>query len=149
MTTHTSKACCERPVAVAANYTPSGKYEEIASTKFYITGSSTAKKAIFFMYDVFGYTPQTLQGADILATKGLEPYLVIIPDLLDGKPAQPAWFMDPEAEENKAPMAKFMARLQDGEGHVKRVLDLAGAAREKYPSAEKWGAIGCEYDNVS
>jgi hypothetical protein len=57
-----------------------------------VTGPSTASSAILFIYDIFGYFPQTLQGADILATSDKDhQYLVVIPDFFDGTPADIAW----------------------------------------------------------
>ena len=143
MTTHSSAACCSRPTATPTNYEPKGQYQTVANTKCYVTGPSTAKKAIFLMYDIFGYTSQTLQGADILASHGKEPYLVVMPDLLDGEYAQPAWFAAPDAEENKAKIGAFLGRVRDVGAHVKRVLDLATPVKEEYPGVEKWGSIGC------
>ena len=84
-----SKACCTLPPAVAENYTPKGSFETIGGNKTYLTGSKTSKKAILWMYDIFGFSPATLQGADILAAGG---YLVAIPDLLNSRFAEAAWF---------------------------------------------------------
>lgn len=142
MTTHASAACCSRPTAIATDYKPTGQYQTVGTTNYYITGPSGAKKAIFFMYDVFGFTPQTLQGADILAGKGKEPYLVMIPDLFDGQPAQAGWFAR-DTEEKKAKIAEFMGRL-NAEAHVNSVLQCAGEVKGKYDAVETWGAIGCK-----
>jgi hypothetical protein len=59
-----------------------------------VTGSASAKKAIFVIYDVFGFFEQTIQGADILAqgAKG-EGYQVFMPDFFDGNPADIAWYV--------------------------------------------------------
>ena len=52
-----------------------------------VTGPSSATKAILFVYDIFGYFPQTLQGADILATSDKEnKYQIFMPDFFEGKP---------------------------------------------------------------
>jgi dienelactone hydrolase len=141
MSTHTSKACCERPAAVTENYTPQGTYQTVGNTKCYITGPKDAYKAIYFIYDVFGFTNPSLQGADILASQGKEPYLVIMPDLFDGKPVQPEWFADREAHKDK--ISAFMSKLQDPEPHVKQVLDILVAAKEEFKDVQSWGAIGC------
>ena len=143
MSTHTSKACCERPAAVPENYTPQGTYQTIGNTKCYITGPKDARKAIYFIYDIFGLTNPSLQGADILASKGKEPYLVIMPDLFDGQPVQPEWIADREA--NKEKISAFMSKLQDPEPHIKRVLDILAAAKEEFTGVQSWGTIGCTF----
>jgi hypothetical protein len=57
-----------------------------------VTGPSDAKKAILYIYDIFGYYPQTLQGADILSTSGKDDgYKVFIPDWFEGKYADISW----------------------------------------------------------
>jgi hypothetical protein len=51
-----------------------------------VTGPSSASTAILFIFDIFGYFPQTLQGADILATSDHDhQYQVFMPDFFDGK----------------------------------------------------------------
>jgi len=49
-----------------------------------VTGPTSATKGILFIYDIFGYFPQTLQGADILATSDHdEKYQVFMPDFFE------------------------------------------------------------------
>ena len=145
MTTHTSKACCERPVAVAEGYTANGAYQTLANSKCYVTGPRDAQKAVYFLFDVFGFTNPTLQGADILGAKGKEPYLVIVPDLFDGKPVQPEWFADKDKPEHQQKIGEFMSKLQDPKPHIERVQEILKAAKEEFKSVESWGTIGCEY----
>jgi dienelactone hydrolase len=54
-----------------------------------VTGAATAEKAILVIYDIFGFFPQTIQGADILAASG--GYQVFMPDFFEGQPADIAW----------------------------------------------------------
>jgi hypothetical protein len=57
-----------------------------------VTGPSTAMNGILIIYDVFGYYPQILQGADILATFDEEhQYQVFVPDILDDTFANIDW----------------------------------------------------------
>ena len=58
--THTT-ACCKLP-PVEAEYTPKGTYETINGYKTYVTGPEDSDKAILSIYDIFGYSPQILQG---------------------------------------------------------------------------------------
>ncbi|KAK0346184.1 hypothetical protein LTR59_017902 [Friedmanniomyces endolithicus] len=94
MTSTQSKACCTVPPVVAEGYKEKGEYLTIEGMKTYATqipgksGPKTAKSAILNVYDIFGFFPQTLQGADILAHADAEhQYQVFMPDFFDGKPA--------------------------------------------------------------
>jgi hypothetical protein len=44
------------------------------------------------IYDIFGYFPQTIQGADILACSDKDnEYQVFMPDFFEGESADIAW----------------------------------------------------------
>jgi hypothetical protein len=92
-----SAACNTIPPVVVDSYTPNGGYIELAGlrTCMYllllfplshtnpppdITGSQTSTKAIVDVHDIFGLAPQTLQGADLLATT--LNAVVLVPDFL-------------------------------------------------------------------
>ncbi len=50
-----------------------------------VTGPESAKLAILVIYDIFGYFPQTIQGADILSTSDeAHQYQVFMPDFFEG-----------------------------------------------------------------
>ena len=58
-----------------------------------VSGPSTAQTALLVVYDIFGYFPQTIQGADILATSDKDhPYQVFMPDFFEGVPCDTAWY---------------------------------------------------------
>jgi hypothetical protein len=45
-------------------------------------------------YDIWGYSPQVIQGADILATSDKDhQYQVFMPDFFDGEPCNRAWYV--------------------------------------------------------
>ncbi|GAM83776.1 hypothetical protein ANO11243_017660 [Dothideomycetidae sp. 11243] len=133
---HNSKACCELPPVQVKNFTPKGEYKEYNGKQVYVTGRTDAKKAIFFLYDIMGYTPQTLQGADILAGAG--DYLVVMPNFFQGDTAKVEWFSDPTPE-NKAAMGQWMSKLTLKADEVNSHI---AHAKETFPSVERWGAIG-------
>jgi dienelactone hydrolase len=54
-----------------------------------VTGSRDANKAIIFIYDVFGPSPQALQGADRISQHLTGDCLVILPDFFRGQPLRP------------------------------------------------------------
>ena len=62
-----SKACCTVPPVVTEGYKEMGEWITINGMKTYATGPKDAKSALLVVYDIFGFFPQTLQGADILA----------------------------------------------------------------------------------
>ena len=62
-----SHACCTVP-PVSVDYKEKGSFTTVEGMKTYQTGSSSAKSGLLVVYDIFGFFPQTLQGADILAT---------------------------------------------------------------------------------
>jgi hypothetical protein len=109
-----SAACCSIPPIVSKGYEPKGRYETIGGLKtckssipLYlqtsastanalkstdVTGPADASKAILYIYDIFGYFPQSLQGADILSTSDKDnQYQVFMPDWFEGKPADISW----------------------------------------------------------
>lgn len=89
MSAHQSQACCSVPPVVSKGYQQKGEYTDIAGLKTYVTGSSSAKatSAILVVYDIFGYFPQTIQGADILAKGDSEhEHIVFMPDWFKGQP---------------------------------------------------------------
>lgn len=60
-----------------SGYKEKGQYTTVDGMKTYATGSSSAKSAILVVYDIFGFFPQTIQGADILAYGDKEKQYVI------------------------------------------------------------------------
>ncbi|KKZ59921.1 carboxymethylenebutenolidase [[Emmonsia] crescens] len=102
-----SKACCSIPPVVSKGYEEKGKYVTINGMKTYVTGPENATEAILVIYDIFGFFPQTVQGADIMATSDPNRnYRVFIPDFFDGNPADIAWY-PPTTEEHKKNLGHF------------------------------------------
>ncbi|WWD08664.1 hypothetical protein V865_006777 [Kwoniella europaea PYCC6329] len=89
--------CCKLP-PVQAEYTPKGSYSTINGLKTYVVGPEDAKVTVLSVYDIFGYSPQILQGADLIASQG---YRVLMPDFCDGKYATADMFA-PGGEEKRA-----------------------------------------------
>lgn len=113
-----------------------------------ITGSTSAKTALILIYDVFGFSPQILQGADILSNMHtLHPShtaRVFMPDLLAGNLADPGWF-PPDTTEKQAAMGRYFG--PSGPANAQKMLSSLLAVREKvssgeYGAFEKFGVIG-------
>lgn len=104
-----------------------------------ITGPQDASRAIIFLYDVFGFAKQSLQGADRLAAH-LDA-LVLAPDLLQGNYVQPDW-LPPNTPEKQKLFADFRA----GPGSIPKAVENLLAVRKevgaKYPSVEGHVAVG-------
>ena len=100
-----SAACCTVP-PVSHEYTPKGSYTEIAGHKTYVTGPADSPNAILFIFDIFGYFPQSLQGADILATAGEKKYRVYVPDWFNGSPADISWY-PPDNKDKEQKLGNF------------------------------------------
>ncbi|KAF2100507.1 dienelactone hydrolase [Rhizodiscina lignyota] len=142
-----SEACCTIPPA-KAEYTKKGEYVDIAGIKTYVTGSTTAKTALILIYDVFGFSPQILQGADIISnTHTLHPdhtARVFMPDFLAGNLADPAWF-PPDTAEKQAAMGRYFG--PSGPADAQKMIGALLSVREKIGSGEfgqfeKFGVIG-------
>ncbi|KAG0128275.1 Alpha/Beta hydrolase protein [Tuber indicum] len=133
-----SKACCEIPPVVTHDYTPNGAFETTANFKSYVTGPKSSKTGILVIFDIFGYFPQTLQGADILASAG---HLVVMPDFFKGQAADPDCYPPSTPEKSKALMGFIHgpAKLEDGEANVRAVAE---GLKGEFAGVERWGVVG-------
>jgi len=137
-----SAACCTVPPVVSKGYEPKGKYIEIDGLKTYATGPSDAKTAILVIYDIFGFFPQTIQGADILAYGDKEkPYQVFMPDFFEGNPADISWYPPDNEEKGKKLGAFFQGPAAPPKtlGRIPKVLE---GLKSGHTSASEWGIIG-------
>lgn len=106
------------------------------------TGPSGATSAIFIIYDIFGFSSQTLQGADILAhADQSHQYQVFVPDFFSGKPLPKSVF-PPDTDEKKKQMGDFFAGPANPPETAKKVPDLVKKLGEKYSGITKWGSLG-------
>ncbi|KAK1701442.1 dienelactone hydrolase [Colletotrichum godetiae] len=135
-----SEGCCNIPPVVSKGYDAKGSYEEIGGKKTYVTGPTDAKKAIVVTFDIFGFFPQTLQGADILATSGAEKYRVFIPDWFAGEPCPIEWF-PPNTEEKQKNLGGFFQKFPPPK-IAEQTPDYVKAIQSKYSSIESFATIG-------
>ncbi|KAI5809802.1 hypothetical protein DFH27DRAFT_476827 [Peziza echinospora] len=136
-------ACCSTlPPVITEGYNPKGRYSEINGVKSYITGAPTAKSGVLSIFDIFGFYPQTLQGADILA-QHLNA-VVVLPDFFDGKPLSLSQF-PPDTPEKKAAVGAFFENQADqgkAVARVKSVLKSLKSEESEWKGVEKWAVIG-------
>ncbi|KAG8528749.1 uncharacterized protein KY384_006436 [Bacidia gigantensis] len=113
--------------------------------EIHATGPSDATSAILIIYDVFGYSDQAIQGADILAhADGPDhQYRVFMPDFFYGKPLALEVF-PPNTEEKQKQFGDFFAGPAEPGMTSKKVLDLVkeigGTSEGK--GIQKWGSLG-------
>lgn len=107
-----------------------------------VTGSSSATTGILFVYDIYGFSPQAKQGADLLAyTDPSHEYQVFMPDFLRGRVADHDLF-PPDTEEKQ----RKMKELFEGPANIPKTAELLPATIKEIagqaPGIKKWGAIG-------
>lgn len=105
------------------------------------TGPSTAKQGILIVYDIFGFFPQTIQGADILAyTDSDRPYQVFMPDFFEGKPADISWY-PPDNDEKGKKLGEFFKTQAAPPKTLPRIPKIVKELGEKR-GVEKWAVVG-------
>ncbi|KAF2171877.1 hypothetical protein M409DRAFT_18109 [Zasmidium cellare ATCC 36951] len=139
-----SYACCTTPRIIGPPYEPKGQFVEVDGFKIYCSGLETATKALFIIYDVFGYSYQILQGADFLASQG---YKVFMPDFFGENPAPMTWMPMPDASGKEPPVNdKALDDFCEGPGNteqtVEKVLRLRQRLQADDSRIQQWGLLG-------
>lgn len=76
-----------------------------------VTGPADSDRAILAVYDIFGFFPQTIQGADILAYGDADrKYQVFMPDFFEGNTAELEWY-PPTDDDKKAKIGKWFQEV--------------------------------------
>ncbi|KAF1977863.1 dienelactone hydrolase family protein-like protein [Bimuria novae-zelandiae CBS 107.79] len=137
-----SQACCNTPAVVSKGYQEKGEYIEVQGMKTYATGPKDAKQGILIIYDIFGFFPQTIQGADIMAYTDKEhPYQVFMPDFFDGKPADISWYPPGDDKDKQAKLGQFFQTLAAPPKTLERIPKVVGELK-KSRGIEKWAILG-------
>ncbi|KAG9232378.1 hypothetical protein BJ875DRAFT_443229 [Amylocarpus encephaloides] len=138
-----TEACCSRPAA-KADHKEAGEWIEIEGLKTYHVGSKSAPKAILVLYDIFGFVPQTLQGADILAEvgSGKSDIQVFMPGYLETHPPKMQWFMPNASDQDKEEKTEYFTGIANPASAIELTPKLVASIYEKYPSIKSWGALG-------
>jgi dienelactone hydrolase len=104
------------------------------------TGPSTAKSGILMIYDIFGFFPQTLRGADILASGDESKQFKVF---------MPEWFEAADISQYPPDTAEKMTYITNffaGPASPSRVLalipSLMDAVKAAHPEITQWGIIG-------
>ena len=102
-------------------------------------GPSNATRAIIAIYDVFGFVPQTLQGADLLSHS--VNALVLVPDFFKGNPL-PLSLYPPDTDEKKKIAGQFMQVTGNIDANLTKLGELAQEAKGAYRDVKGWGCYG-------
>ncbi|KAM6498371.1 Alpha/Beta hydrolase fold [Amanita muscaria] len=129
----TSVACCTIP-PVHSKYTPKGVFKPYGQfNRVYLTGPDTSENAIVCVYDIFGYFPQTQQGADILAST--LKTTVFMPDVFGPNKPFPIEKFPPKTPEQKAELQAFFATTANPSKAIDKIIafgnDLKAKGRKK------------------
>ncbi|KAK7962560.1 dienelactone hydrolase [Apiospora aurea] len=120
-----SQACCNIPPVVSKGYEDKGSYEDIGGFKTYVTGPNDASKGVLVIYDIFGYFPQTLQGADIMSSSDDHQKYKVPPD----------------TEEKQKNLGAFFGKFPPP-SVAEKVPAYMKAAKEKFPEVKEWAILG-------
>jgi len=138
MSTDTSRdACCSIP-PVEVDYTPKGSYVAFGGfKKVYVVGPKS-DKALLAAYDIFGFTNQALQGADILSSAlNVQVYM---PDFFEPFGPLPVEYYPPDTDEKKKAFGEFFAGPADPHRVLPFVKNVTSAL--KADGITKIGAYG-------
>jgi hypothetical protein len=102
------------------------------------TGESSAKSGILIIFDIFGFFPQTIQGADILAHGDKErPYQVFMPDFFDGNPADISWY-PPQTKDHEEKLGKFFSTAAAPPKNLKILDTVMTELKKTNPGISSW-----------
>ncbi|KAI0932674.1 hypothetical protein AcW1_000274 [Taiwanofungus camphoratus] len=132
-------ACCSIP-PVKSDYTPKGTYKPYAGfSKVYVTGpEKPGDIALVCVFDIFGFKPQTQQGADILA-ESLNAH-VVMPDFFEPSEPWPADKFPPKTDEESAKLQAFFGGTANPQATVGKLVTVGRAL--KADGAKFVGAFG-------
>ncbi|KAF8078238.1 hypothetical protein FPV67DRAFT_1405312 [Lyophyllum atratum] len=138
-TTHnTNKACCTIP-PVQSDYTPKGTFKPYGNfQRVYVTGPESSENKIVCVYDIFGYFPQTQQGADIVAS-ALKA-TVYMPDFFEPDPPFPPEKFPPQTEKDKADIQAFFGSTASPPKAIEKLTSFGHTLKAN--GAKKIGAYG-------
>ncbi|GAB7360066.1 hypothetical protein MBLNU230_g7586t1 [Neophaeotheca triangularis] len=137
-----SHACCTVPAVQTDGYNGKGDYMTIDGMKTYATGPTDAKRGILVVYDIFGFFPQTIQGADILATGDKEKqYQVFMPDFFEGKPVDIKDF-PPQTDEQKKMLGDFFAGPAAPPKTLGRIPKVLDEIQKQRSGITEWAIVG-------
>lgn len=104
-----------------------------------VTGPSTAERGILYIYDIFSFRSQSIQGADILAHASSRPCLVVMVDWFEGGAVQEEWTT---SIEGRKLLHEFVETTASPTRVLPRILETLAEFETLYPTVTRWGAVG-------
>jgi dienelactone hydrolase len=104
-----------------------------------VTGNVNAGIGLVDIYDIFGMSDQTIQGADLLAAR--LNAVVLVPDFFEGD-ALSHDFVPPDTEEKQKVIGEFLAHKANISRNQSVLVNAVSQYRTRFPSVRKWGAFG-------
>ncbi|KAI0344107.1 hypothetical protein BDW22DRAFT_1355401 [Trametopsis cervina] len=125
---NTNAACCTLP-PVRSDYKEKGTYKAYGGfDKVYFAGpKEPTKLALVCVYDIFGFKPQTLQGADILAEE-LKAQ-VLMPDFFEGDEPWPLDRFPPSTDEDKKKFQEWFGGFASPANHIPKLIKVGEALK--------------------
>jgi len=136
-----SNACLSIPAIVSSGYGPKGKWEQIGPLNTYVSAPAnmTPTRGVIHIYDIFGISPQTLQGADRLAAH--LNAIVLVPDFFQGA-TLPADLVPADTDEKKAKLHQFKKERADIPECLKLLKETTRGATGHFTSVTGWAVSG-------
>ncbi|CAG8226290.1 unnamed protein product [Penicillium salamii] len=135
-----NKACCNVPPVVSSHYVAKGSYSQLGGLKTYSSGPENTTKGIVIISDIFGFSDQALQGADILATSHRHQHKTFIPDWFEGSPCPSEWF-PPDTEQKQKDLGAWFGNHMP-QGPAAALPQYVAALKAANPSIESWALVG-------
>lgn len=137
-TIHNSNtACCSIP-PVQSSYQSKGTFKSFADfEKVYVTGPEGTGRALIAIFDIFGFWPQTLQGADILAHTLKAK--VVMPDFFYPHPPCSLEEFPPDTDEKKKRVQAFFAGPANISKTVENVKKVGEALKTEGNAVSVYG----------
>ena len=93
------------------------------------------------IYDIFGFFPQIIQGADILAYSDKDhPMQVFMPDFFDNNCADIAWY-PPDTEDKQKKLGDWFQNAAPPK-HLPKISPICDEAEKTNSNIKNWGVIG-------
>ncbi|KAG6812066.1 hypothetical protein H0H92_004597 [Tricholoma furcatifolium] len=119
---NTNVACCSIP-PVHSDYSPKGTFKPFGKfNKVYVTGPEDSDSKIVCVFDIFGFFPQTQQGADIIAS-ALKA-TVYMPDFFEPHGPFPIDNFPPKTEKEKHDLQNFFGGTASPPAAIKKLTEF-------------------------
>ncbi|KAG8854004.1 hypothetical protein FRB96_007867 [Tulasnella sp. 330] len=125
------------PPVITDGYKEKGEYKEYAGLRTYFTGPTNTGRTILVFYDIFSFFPQTMQGADIIASSTKS--LVLMPDFFRGETLDISVY-PPKNDDDRKKVAAFLSTWPNPNDRMADVVTVVEALKKD--GRTKLGVMG-------